>query len=99
MLRIFAVIAGIACLMGCRGAPVQEMSDARQAIQAAQVAGASIRAPRELDAAQADIALAETHIQEQEYGRARREALEAKRHAADALASAERAEVAAPSKP
>jgi hypothetical protein len=67
------------------------MSDARQAIQAARVAGASERAPRDLDAAQADIALAETHIQEQEYGRARREALDAKHHAAEALANAERA--------
>jgi hypothetical protein len=41
MLRFIAVFVGIACLAGCTSPPVQEMSDARQAIAAARVAGAT----------------------------------------------------------
>jgi hypothetical protein len=67
------------------------MSDARQAIAAARVAGAPDRSPADFDAAQAAIARAETHLQAQEYGRARMAALEAKRRAAAALANSERA--------
>ena len=39
MLRSFAALSFLACLVACAGAPVQEMSDARQAIQAARAAG------------------------------------------------------------
>jgi hypothetical protein len=65
------------------------MSDARQAIAAAQVAGAPERAPNDFAAAQAAIARAEAHLQAQEYTSARMAALEAKRHASAALATAE----------
>ncbi len=95
MLRLIAVLVGFACLAGCGGAPVQEMSDARQAIAAARVAGASERAPADLDAAQAAIARAESHLQAQEYTRARIAALEAKHRASIALANSERANAAA----
>jgi len=94
MLRLIAVLVGIACLAGCGGAPVQEMSDARQAIAAARVAGASERAPADLDAAQAAIARAESHLQAQEYTRARIAALEAKHRASIALANSEQANAA-----
>ncbi len=96
MARLIAVFVGILCLAGCRGAPVQEMSDARQAIEAARVAGAEQRSPADLEAAQAAIARAETHLQAQQYTRARIAALEAKHHAALALASAERSPAQAP---
>ncbi len=99
MVRFLAVMVGVACLMGCRGAPVQEMSDARQAIEAARVAGASERAPGDLEEAQAAIARAESHIQAQEFGRARREALDAKRYASAALANAEHPQSTALPKP
>jgi hypothetical protein len=66
------------------------MSDARQAISAAQVAGAPERAPTDFAAAQAAITRAEQHLQAQEYTRARYAALEAKRRASAALATAER---------
>jgi hypothetical protein len=89
MLRFIAVFVGVACLFGCAGAPVQEMSDARQAIAAAQAAGASY-------AAQAAIGRAETHLQAQEFTRARYAALEAKRHAAAALANANSEHAEAP---
>ncbi len=95
MLRLITVLVGIACLAGCGGAPVQEMSDARQAIAAARIAGASERAPADLNAAQAAIARAETHLQAQEYTRARMAAIEAKRRASIALENSERANAAA----
>ncbi len=88
MLRFIAVFVGVACLAGCGGAPVQEMSDARQAIAAAHVAGATPETSPEYYAAQTAIARAESHLEAQEYTRARLAALQAKRHAAAALANA-----------
>lgn len=88
MLRFLAVVVGVVCLVGCAGAPVQEMSDARQAIAAAQAAGATRVTSPDFAAAQADIARAESHLQSQEFTRARMAAREAKRHAASALATA-----------
>ena len=88
MLRFIAVFVGVACLFGSAVAPVQEMSDPRQAIAAAQAAGASSATSPDFYAAQAAIGRAETHLQAQEFTRARYAALEAKRHAAAALANA-----------
>ena len=91
------VLVGVVCLLGCRiGPPVQEMSDARQAIVAAAAAGATPGGSPEYDAAQAAIARAESHLQAQEYARARLAALQAKHHAAAALANAQHAEASAP---
>ena len=64
------------------------MSDARQAIAAAGAAGATSATSPDFSAAQAAIARAESHLQAQEFTRARLAAMEAKRHAAAALASA-----------
>ncbi|HVC02087.1 MAG TPA: DUF4398 domain-containing protein [Steroidobacteraceae bacterium] len=96
MPRSIALLIGLICLAGCQGAPVQEMSDARQAIEAARVAGAAQRAPADLEAAQAEIASAERHLQAQEYVRARDAALEAKRRAAIALSNSEHPSQAPP---
>ena len=52
MLRLLAVFVGVACLVGCAGAPVQEMSDARQAIAAAHAAGASKMDSQDYNSAQ-----------------------------------------------
>jgi PBP1b-binding outer membrane lipoprotein LpoB len=82
MLRFIAVFIGVACLAGCASAPVQEMSDARQAIAAANATSP------DFSAAQAAIARAESHLQAQEFTRARLAAMEAKHHAAAALANA-----------
>jgi hypothetical protein len=88
MLRFMAVLIGCVCLFGClAGPPVQEMSDARQAIAAARTAGASNGSSPELDAANAAIARAEDHLQAGEYTRARYAALQAKRHATSALSN------------
>jgi hypothetical protein len=97
MSRLIVVLVGVLWLLGCRmGPPVQEMSDARQAIVAAAAAGAIPGSSPEYDAAQAAITRAEAHLQAQEYARARLAALQAKHHAAAALASAQHAETAAP---
>ena len=88
MVRFLAVFVGVVCLAGCAGAPVQEMSDARQAIAAARAAGATTSTSPDFYAAQAAIGRAESHLQAQEFTRARLAALEAKRHAAAALANA-----------
>jgi outer membrane murein-binding lipoprotein Lpp len=96
MLRLMAVIIGVACLVGCAGAPVQEMSDARQAIAAARVAGATSATSPELYAAQAAITRAEAHLQAQEFTRARLAAKEAKDHATAALANANSQQADAP---
>ena len=64
------------------------MSDARQAIAAARAAGATEATSPDCYAAQAAIVRAETHLQAQEFTRARLAAKEAKRHAAAALANA-----------
>jgi len=95
MLRSIAVVVGIACLLGCAGAPVQEMSDARQAIVAARGAGATEANSAELYAADAAIARAEEHLQAQEYARARLAALQAKRHAGAALMTIQHGDTAA----
>jgi hypothetical protein len=83
------MICCVVWLAGCKGPPIQEMSDARQAIAAARAAGAAERSPNELSAAQAAIARAEQDIKLQHFTRARFSAQEAKRRAAAALASAQ----------
>jgi outer membrane murein-binding lipoprotein Lpp len=93
MLRLIAVFVGVACLIGCSsGPPVQEMSDARQAIAAARVAGATEATSPDLYAAQAAIVRAEKHLEAQEYVRARLAAQQAKRHAGAALNGTQHAE-------
>jgi hypothetical protein len=87
MLRFIAVLVGITCLAGCRNPPVQEMSDARQAIAAAQTAGATPTSSPEFQAAQAAIARAESHLEAKEYTRARLAAMQAKHHATAATAT------------
>ena len=65
------------------------MSDARQAIAAARVAGATENTSPDLYAAQAAIARAQKHLEAQEYTRARLAAMEAKHHAGVALSTAQ----------
>jgi outer membrane murein-binding lipoprotein Lpp len=91
MLRFFAVVIGVLCLTGCpSGPPVQELSDARQAIAAATTAGLTPSSSPDLYAAEAAIGRAESHLEAREYVRARLAAQEAKRHATEALAIASR---------
>jgi hypothetical protein len=72
-------------LAACAGAPVQEMSNARQAIKAARDAGADKAAPQTLHEAQALLDRAQDNLQRRAYRDARRDAIAAHGKAAEAL--------------
>ena len=73
-------------LVACASAPpVQEMSDARQAIAAAREAGADTHSPEALSRAEARLTAAESDLQSGTYWSARKAALEAKESAIEAL--------------
>lgn len=77
-------------LSACETAPpVQEMSDARQAIAVAKEAGAADLAAFHLRAAEDYLASAEKKLGEQAYSQARRDAKQAKMKALDALKASE----------
>ena len=78
-------------LAGCTTAPVQEMSDARQAIQAAELSGAAEHAPEQFSQAKNLLARAQQNLKLRSFDDAREEALEARARAAEALLLAEAA--------
>lgn len=87
MSRALLTLVALA-LAGCVSAPpVQEMSDARQAISAAEQADAGRVAADTLADARRFLAEAEQQIQEQAYGPARMNAVRAKNRAVLALRS------------
>lgn len=65
-------------LTACASAPVQEMSDARQAIYSAEAAGAAQRAPDTLLAARRLLQEAQTRLEAGAYDNARQHALDAR---------------------
>ncbi len=69
--------------------PVQEMSDARQAIAVAREAGAAERAAFHLKAAEDYLDSAERALNDRNYSEARRDAKHAKMKALDALKASE----------
>lgn len=85
--RRAALIAAalIMTLSGCAGAPVQQMSNARQAITAARAAGAAEHAPEPLAQASTLLASAEQALQRHDYRTARRQAEKAHARAVEAL--------------
>ena len=86
------LLAALGCLGACETAPpVQEMSDARQAIAVAREAGAADLAAIHLMAAEKYLASAEQKLSERAYGQARRDAKQAKMKALDALEATEQA--------
>jgi hypothetical protein len=75
-------------LSACAGAPVQEMSNARQAIKAARDAtGLSRATPASLIEAESLLNRAEDNLQKRAYKQARRDAIAARGKAAEALSS------------
>lgn len=70
---IFLVL--VLMIAGCAGVPVQEMSDARQAVDAARKAGAETHATSELKTAETLLESAEKALQDGDYSRARDEAV------------------------
>lgn len=79
-------------LAGCVSAPVQEMSDARQAIQAARDAGAERYVPETFGGAEQLLNQAEKELELGEYRAAQRKAMAAKEAAIRAREKAEAAQ-------
>jgi hypothetical protein len=91
---VFAVVATAALGLsaGCATSPpVQEMSDARQAIAAAVEAEADERAPEPLDDARRFLETAEELLRNEAFGAARVNAVRAKNRAVQALEASQRA--------
>ena len=85
---VILAVAALA-LAACAGAPVQEMSNARQAIRAARDAGAERTAPQKLNEAEALLNRAEDSLERRAYREARRNAIAARDKAAEALGAAQ----------
>jgi Domain of unknown function (DUF4398) len=83
-------------LAACAGIPAQEMSNARQAIRAAQEAGAARAAPGEIEKAQEYLSRAEASMHMRLFRQAKDEASEARRIARAALQAAQAQAVPAP---
>jgi len=89
--RIVGLLAVL--LVGCvTSPPVQEMSDARQAIAAAEAADAERFAPESLESARRFLVEAERQLQQEAYGPARMNAVRAKNRAIAALHQASQPE-------
>jgi hypothetical protein len=83
---VLTLLVGAACETA---PPVQEMSDARQAIAVARDAGAADLAAAELAEAEKYLQSAEQKLNDQAYREARNDALEAKTRALNALKASE----------
>lgn len=76
--KLSLLVVTILSLAACATAPVQEMSDARQAIRSAEEADAARRSPDIFSAAQRLLLEAQTHLEAGAYDDARRSALDAR---------------------
>lgn len=93
LLLAAAVFTTVTMLAACETAPpVQEMSDARQAIAVARDAGAEDHAAAVLLEAEQYLHSAEQKLNEQKYADARRDALQAKSKAQDARRQSEQSD-------
>lgn len=83
ILRLFVVFFALSVLFsGCASSPpVQEMSDARLAIQSAKDAEADLHAPQEMKQAESYLDQATENLNKGEYEKARDAALAAKEEA------------------
>jgi len=90
------VLLATATLAACAGYPAQQMYDARQAIRAAEKAGAAQYAPEPYAAAHSHLKSAENSLHDGDYRSARDEAEQARDKAMEARRQAEAATSAAP---
>jgi len=98
-LLLLAALLTVTALGGCAGAPFQEMSDARQAIRAAERAGAAKYAPDTLDEARRLVDRARVGMQKGDYRQARDDAGQAREKAMEARRLAEAATAPSPAPP
>ncbi len=87
-----ALLPGMVLLISCAAAPVQEMSDARQSIDAAHAAGAEQHAPAPLRQARRMLLQATQQLETRQYKQAKQSALTARGHALEARREALAAE-------
>lgn len=78
MIRIWLFIVPLLIALGCATAPVQEMSDARQALHSAEEAGVKEFAPATYSDAEQLILEAERLLKKGDYGAAKERAVLAK---------------------
>ena len=78
------LLGTLAIVTSCANAPVQEMSDARQAIRSAEEAGAARYSPQQLQAALQLLEQAQSSLETGAYLSARRLALDARDRAIQA---------------
>jgi hypothetical protein len=90
LLPMIALLAA-ATLSSCAGYPAQQMYDARQAIRAAEKAGAAQYAPEPYAEAHAHLKSAENSLHSRDYRSARDEAEQAREKAMEARRQAETA--------
>lgn len=81
LLKGMGLIMAVGMMAGCATAPTQEMSDARQAVQAARAVGAAQHTPVAMESAEKDLTQAETKLRKRDYDSARDDALAAKQQA------------------
>ena len=92
-LRWLFISLWLALAAGCGSAPVQEMSEARQAIEAARAAGAEQSARQQYEKAQQLLETAEQLLNDEHFNRARKSAEQARDEAIQARETAQRESV------
>jgi hypothetical protein len=99
-MRLRAILLAALGLAGCpASAPVQDLSDTRQTIQAAEAAGAATLAPAPLARAHDELKQAELYLQQHHYHDASRAAEQAHKSATEALKTAQEASGTPPNPP
>jgi hypothetical protein len=81
----FPALSIVLALAACAGAPVQDMSNARQAVTAAQQMGAEHAAPDEMSEARQLLQAAQAALDRGDYSIARQDAIRARNAAEKAL--------------
>jgi hypothetical protein len=76
--RFILILTALPILAACASAPVQEMSDARQAIRAAEAAGARLHSPQQIREAYWLLEKAQKNLESRDYLDAKRFALDAR---------------------
>ncbi len=89
VIRLSIMVGLLSTIGACASAPVQEMSNARQAIMAAEDAGAAENAPELLNEARQLLEDAEDKLQRHAYSGAKRDAVKAREKALDAINASE----------
>ena len=81
LLKSAGLVLAAGIVAGCATAPTQEMSDARQAVQAARDAGAAAHTPDAMKNAEKELSQAEQELSGRNYKNARNDAVAAKQAA------------------